>query len=45
MKELIKPLELEQQYEAVESYCETRESCDWAWRGNGSPQEDEDILF
>ena len=44
MKTLVNPTELENQ-EQVPTSCDRRESCDWAWRGNSSPSEDEDILF
>ena len=41
VERLIKPTSLEEQYEAVESYCESRNVC---YRRNSSLEEDEDIF-
>lgn len=48
MKTLIKPNELEEQYQAVESYCWTKASCTGCTgesENNGSPDSEDDILF
>ena len=48
MKTLVKPTELEEQYQSIESYCTTRKtcgSCSGESSNNPSPDSDDDILF
>lgn len=48
MKILIKPNELEEQYQAVESYCWTKDecsNCSGESVNNSAPDSEDDILF